>query len=161
MTWETVPTTSRILPINTGIFISTLVQVEYTYYLLQYKMTPCISTTPEHTTQKKSSNLFNNPDSKLAPLDQDELRLVDKYSSPDVYISGERDTFWHPWVNNLELKPLRFETRTGTFVIVLRAKEDTWLGKHRHRGNVTAVTLKGEWNYKELVPTPLFFPFLP
>lgn len=100
-------------------------------------------------TQKKSSNLFDNPTSKLTPLEKSELHLADNYSSPDVYINGESDTLWHPWVNNLEIKPLRFETRTGTFVIVLRAKEDTWLGKHRHRGSVTAVTVKGEWNYKE------------
>ncbi|OJJ79484.1 2,4'-dihydroxyacetophenone dioxygenase family protein [Aspergillus glaucus CBS 516.65] len=99
--------------------------------------------------QKKSSNLLDSPTSKLTPLEKSELHLADKYSSPDVYINGESDTLWHPWVNNLEIKPLRFETRTGTFVIVLRAKEDTWLGKHRHRGGVTAVTLKGEWNYKE------------
>lgn len=56
-----------------------------------------------------------------------------------------------PWLSNLELKPLRFETRTGTFVVVLRILEDTWLGKYRHRGTVTAVTLNGEWNYKEYV----------
>lgn len=98
---------------------------------------------------KKSSNLLDNSDSKLSSLDKAELQLADKYSSPDVYISGEHDTLWHSWVNNLEIKPLRFETRSGTFVIVLRAKEDTWLGKHRRRGNVTAVTLKGGWNYKE------------
>lgn len=105
--------------------------------------------------QKKSSNLLDSPTSKLTPLEKSELHLADNYSSPDVYINGEHDTLWHPWVNNLEIKPLRFETRTGTFVIVLRAKEDTWLGKHRHRGSVTAVTLKGEWNYKEYS-----FPFL-
>lgn len=88
-------------------------------------------------------------ESKLTPLERSELALADKYSSPDVYISGERDTCWHPWQANLVLKPLRFETRTGTFVVVLRSLEDTWLGKHRHRGTVTAVTLNGEWNYKE------------
>lgn len=90
-------------------------------------------------------------ESKLTPLERSELALADKYSSPDVFISGERDTCWHPWTANLELKPLRFETRSGTFVVVLRSLEDTWLGKHRHRGTVTAVTLNGEWNYKEYV----------
>ena len=92
-----------------------------------------------------------NEESKLTPLEKSELALADKYSSPDVYINGETDTCWHPWHENLELKPLRFETRTGTFVVVLRSSEDTWLGKHRHRGTVTAVTLNGEWNYKEYV----------
>ena len=89
-----------------------------------------------------------------SPLEKSELNLADNYSSPDVYINGEHGTLWHPWVNNLEIKPLRFETPTGTFVIVLRAKEDTWLGKHRRRGSVTAVAVKGEWNYR------VFFPIL-
>lgn len=90
-----------------------------------------------------------NQESKLTSLEKSELALADKFSSPDVYINGESDTCFHPWHENLELKPLRFETRTGTFVVVLRSSEDTWLGKHRHRGTVTAVTLNGEWNYKE------------
>lgn len=98
----------------------------------------------------KSAGLVHGPDSKLTDLEKSELALADKFSSPDVYINGETDTCWHPWHNNLELKPLRFETRTGTFVVVLRSTEDTWLGKHRHRGTVTAVTVKGEWYYKEL-----------
>lgn len=85
---------------------------------------------------------------KTTELERSELALAGKYSSPDVYINGETDTCWHPWINNLEVNPLRFETRTGTFVVVLRSLEDTWLGKHRHRGSVTAVTLKGEWYYK-------------
>ncbi|KAE8141623.1 hypothetical protein BDV38DRAFT_278977 [Aspergillus pseudotamarii] len=112
------------------------------------------SSTPDHTlpsrpAPSKSAAVANNEESKLTALEKAELALADKYSSPDVYIDGERDTCWHPWLNNLELKPLRFESRTGTFVVVLRSLEDTWLGKHRHRGSVTAVTLKGEWNYKE------------
>lgn len=93
--------------------------------------------------KKKSSNL-DNTTSKLTSLEKSQLHLADDYSSSDVYINGESDTLWHPWVNNLIIKPLRFETRTGTFAIVLRAKEDTWLGKHRHRRSVTAITVKGE-----------------
>jgi len=112
------------------------------------------TTLPEHATQKKSGDVLEKPKSKLTALEKAELGLADRYSSPDVYISGEKDTCWHPWQENLELKPLRFETRTGTFVVVLRSSEDTWLGKHRHRGSVTAVTLKGEWNYKESVRLP-------
>lgn len=89
--------------------------------------------------------------SKLTLLEKAEVAVVDKFTSPDVYINGEQDTCWFPWYEHLDVKPLRFETRTGTFVIVMRSTEDTWLGKHRHRGTVTAVTLKGEWNYKEYV----------
>ena len=104
---------------------------------------------PTRPAPAKSGAILDNKESKLTQLEKSELALADKYSSPDVYISGEADTCWHPWTANLELKPLRFETRTGTFVVVLRSLEDTWLGKHRHRGTVTAVTLNGEWNYKE------------
>lgn len=106
---------------------------------------------PTRPAPPKSGAVVDKKESKLTPLERSELALADKYSSPDVYISGERDTCWHPWQSNLELKPLRFETRTGTFVVVLRSLEDTWLGKYRHRGTVTAVTLNGEWNYKEYV----------
>lgn len=56
---------------------------------------------------------------------------------------------WYPWLGDPEIKPLRFEMRTGTFVMILRSPTDAGLGKHRHRGTVTAVTLKGEWNYLE------------
>jgi quercetin dioxygenase-like cupin family protein len=90
-------------------------------------------------------------ESKLTPLEKAEIAFTNKYSSPDAYINGEQDTCWFHWQGSLDLKPLRFETRTGTIVAVLRSSEDTWLGKHRHRGPVTAVTLKGEMNYKELV----------
>lgn len=112
-------------------------------------MSPSANTTDATAPLPSNSAEDSKQESKLTPLEKSELALADKYSSPDVYINGERDTCWHPWHENLELKPLRFETRTGTFVVVLRSTEDTWLGKHRHRGSVTAVTLNGEWNYKE------------
>ena len=31
----------------------------------------------------------------------------------------------------------------------LRSPSDQWLGKHRHRGIVTATTIAGSWNYRE------------
>ncbi|KAJ5995260.1 hypothetical protein N7481_002237 [Penicillium waksmanii] len=114
-------------------------------------MTPPVSTSDVSKTLpiQALGTKSTDQESKLTSLEKSELALADKFSSPDVYINGESDTCWHPWHENLELKPLRFETRTGTFVVVLRSSEDTWLGKHRHRGTVTAVTLNGEWNYKE------------
>lgn len=100
---------------------------------------------------QKESNLPVNSkkESVLTDKDREDLAFVDKYSSPDVYIDSAKDTLWHPWVGTLELKPLRFETRSGTFVIGLRTPVDCWLGKHRHRGTVTAVTTAGPWRYKE------------
>ncbi|BFZ60249.1 hypothetical protein YB2330_001278 [Saitoella coloradoensis] len=88
-------------------------------------------------------------ESKLSPLDRAEMALVDAHGAPDVYVNGKTDTCWHPWVGDLLVKPLRYEPKSGDFVIVLRAPNDTVLGKHRHRGVVTATTLKGKWNYFE------------
>jgi len=95
------------------------------------------------------SDTLVDADSVLTAKDRAELAFTDKYSSPDVYIDSRKDTLWHPWVGTLELRPLRFETRSGTFVIGLRTPVDAWLGKHRHRGTVTAVTASGNWGYKE------------
>lgn len=111
--------------------------------------TPTKSLPERQAPAKRISPLSN--ESKLTPLEKSELELTDKSSSPDTYINGETFTIWHPWMNNLEFKPLRFETRTRTFVVVLRNLEDTELGKNRHRGTVNAVTLKREWNYKGYV----------
>ncbi|KAH7112723.1 RmlC-like cupin domain-containing protein [Dactylonectria macrodidyma] len=88
-------------------------------------------------------------ESILTEEDRAELAFTDKRSAPDVYINGNTDTLWFPWVGPIELKPLRMENRTGTFVVALRSPVDAWLGKHRHRGSVTALTVSGEWRYKE------------
>lgn len=102
------------------------------------------------TSHKSADLLKHTPDeSVLTEKDRAELVFTDKHSAPDVFISGQDDTCWHPWTGTLELKPLRFETRSGTFVVALRTPVDAWLGKHRHRGPVTAVTVSGNWRYKE------------
>ncbi|MGQ0465272.1 MAG: 2,4'-dihydroxyacetophenone dioxygenase family protein [Sporichthyaceae bacterium] len=87
--------------------------------------------------------------STLTDTARRELALVDVYGSPDVHVRRGVDTCYFPWVAGLEIMPLRMETRSGTFVLGLRAAEEAVLGKHRHRGTVTAVTLAGEWNYFE------------
>jgi 2,4'-dihydroxyacetophenone dioxygenase len=77
------------------------------------------------------------------------IAFVDKYSAPDVYINGKNDTLWFPWIGSLELKPMRMENRNGMFVVGLRSKVATSLGKHRHRGTVNAITMSGAWGYEE------------
>jgi 2,4'-dihydroxyacetophenone dioxygenase len=89
------------------------------------------------------------PAKELNEHESSESAFIDKYSAPDVYINGQRDTFWFPWIGPIELKPMRMENRTGTFVVGLRSKVATSLGKHRHRGTVQAITISGEWGYKE------------
>jgi hypothetical protein len=97
--------------------------------------------------------------SALNEQEREELAFVDKYSAPDIYINSKSDTLWFPWIGPIELKPMRMENRTGTFVVGLRSKVAASLGKHRHRGTVTAITMAGEWGYKEYVLTFLFFSF--
>lgn len=95
--------------------------------------------------------------SALNEHERSEIAFVDKYSAPDVYINGKNDTLWFPWIGPIELKPMRMENRTGTFVVGLRSKVAASLGKHRHRGTVTAITMSGEWGYKEYVnPNSLY-----
>ncbi|KAJ4244038.1 hypothetical protein NW762_014651 [Fusarium torreyae] len=85
----------------------------------------------------------------LNEAERAELAFTDKYSAPDVFINGKTDTLWFPWIGPIELKPLRMENRTGTFVVALRSAVAAGLGKHRHRGSVTAITISGAWGYKE------------
>lgn len=87
--------------------------------------------------------------SSLNERERSEIAFVDKHSAPDVYINGKDDTLWFPWIGPIELKPMRMENRSGTFVVGLRSKVAASLGKHRHRGTVTAITISGAWGYKE------------
>ena len=88
------------------------------------------------------------PVSVLTEDDLRELGLVKQYGVVDVYINGE-EAGWHPWVNGLMIKPYRYETKNGSWVFVLWAPKASVLGKHRHRGVVTAVTMEGDWGYFE------------
>jgi 2,4'-dihydroxyacetophenone dioxygenase len=109
------------------------------------------TTTQEHVSEP-ASKVSEEPKEVGSALNEEEraeLAFVDKYSAPDVYINAEKDTLWFPWIGPIELKPMRIENRTGTFVVGLRSKVACGLGKHRHRGTVTAITISGEWGYKE------------
>lgn len=91
---------------------------------------------------------------KLDRVKQNELKedqLADQYGAPDVYVDGEADTCWYHWTGSIYVKPLRFENRTGCYVIKLKTDPHAELGKHRHRGMVKAYTIKGNWGYHELV----------
>ena len=81
--------------------------------------------------------------------EQVEDRLADEFGAPDVYTDGENDTCWYHWTGSIYVKPLRFENRNGNYVIKLKTDPHAELGKHRHRGRVTAYTLKGNWGYHE------------
>jgi hypothetical protein len=107
---------------------------------------------PEPVSAKETTLAERPKDgSALNDAEREELAFTDKYSAPDVYINEKTDTVWFPWIGPIELKPLRMENRTGTFVVGLRSAVAASLGKHRHRGTVTAITMSGEWGYKEYV----------
>ncbi len=88
--------------------------------------------------------------SRVVQNEQTELDLADKYGVPDHYLSTH-DTLWYHWQGNIYVKPIRFEAKTGSYVIALNCSVDSDLGKHRHRGPVTGYTVKGAWDYKEYV----------
>jgi quercetin dioxygenase-like cupin family protein len=87
-------------------------------------------------------------ESRLSELERAELDVVSRFAAPDRHIS-EDEVPWFPWVGPIEIKVLRADNRTGNFVVGLRSGEDAVLGKHRHRGPVSAVTLRGRWEYFE------------
>ncbi|KIX08472.1 uncharacterized protein Z518_03128 [Rhinocladiella mackenziei CBS 650.93] len=78
-----------------------------------------------------------------------ELRIAETLGAEDVYIDAETDTLWYHWVGSMWVKPFRFDNRSGTYVIALKTGPRAELGKHRHRGEVKAYTVKGSWGYYE------------
>ncbi|KAI1342466.1 hypothetical protein F5Y15DRAFT_305111 [Xylariaceae sp. FL0016] len=78
-----------------------------------------------------------------------ELEIASQMGAPDVYIDAERGTEWYLWKGSIYVKPLRFENRSGLYVIVLKTDPRAELGKHRHRGEVRAYTVRGNWGYHE------------
>lgn len=78
-----------------------------------------------------------------------ELAMVDDVGAADVYTCSETETCWYHWTGSIWVKPHRFENRTGEYVIALKTEPHAELGKHRHRGQVKAYTVKGPWGYHE------------
>jgi quercetin dioxygenase-like cupin family protein len=86
--------------------------------------------------------------SVLSDTELQELAAVKQFGGRDTHISSAESP-WFNWVGDIEVKILRIDNRTGTFVIALQSPTDQWLGRHRHRGIVTATTIAGAWNYQE------------
>jgi hypothetical protein len=87
--------------------------------------------------------------SSLSDLEKRRLSVTEQYGSPDLFVSSENDTQYYHWVEDIYLKPLYFDLRNGIFHNILWAKSPGVLGRHRHRGIVTAMTLEGTWRYDE------------
>ncbi len=73
-----------------------------------------------------------------------------KYGRPDIHIgAGEDESPYVPWKNNVYIRHLAFDVRSGMFANVLWVKQGGFLGRHRHRGPVFACVLEGSWRYLE------------
>lgn len=91
----------------------------------------------------------DNPNSVLSDLERRRLAVTDRFGAPDLYVDSDKGTVWYPWVGDIYLKPLYFDLRNCIFHNILWAKSPGFLGRHRHRGIVTAMTLEGTWRYEE------------
>ncbi len=86
---------------------------------------------------------------KTKANEREELRIAEKLGGDDTYIKAQTDTLWYHWVGSIWVKPFRFDNRSGEYVIALKTGPSAELGKHRHRGQVKAYTVKGSWGYYE------------
>ena len=62
---------------------------------------------------------------------------------------GEDDAPWVDTGMGVELKLVRYDTATGTWVIRNRFAPGVQLQRHRHTGPVEGYTLSGRWHYLE------------
>lgn len=89
--------------------------------------------------------------SKASVMSEDDQRILARHNQfgvADMYLNDTESVF-HPWVGDVWLKPLRFDVRNSLYVNILWAKKPSGLGRHRHRGPVSAYTLEGSWRYEE------------
>jgi len=100
-------------------------------------MAPPAATEAAPLPQTKSANGDETTD-RVKANELKENKIADRLGAADTYIDGEKDTCWYHWTGSIYVKPLRFENRSGTYVIVLKTDPHAELGKHRHRGEVRA-----------------------
>jgi 2,4'-dihydroxyacetophenone dioxygenase len=75
---------------------------------------------------------------------------IKEYSRPDVHIiDSEVESPYVPFKPNVFIRHLAFDVRNNYYVNVLWVKQGGMLGRHRHRGAISACTLEGSWRYLE------------
>ena len=73
-----------------------------------------------------------------------------EYGRPDIHIgAGEDESPYVPWKNNVYIRHLAFDVRRNYYVNILWVTKGGMLGRHRHRGPVSACVLEGSWRYLE------------
>src|SRR5215471_7227562 len=76
--------------------------------------------------------------------------VVREYGRPDIHIgAGEDESPYVPWKNDVYIRHLAFDVRRNYYVNVLWVTKGGMLGRHRHRGPVSACVLEGSWRYRE------------
>ncbi len=76
--------------------------------------------------------------------------VIQEYGRPDIHIGGgEDESPYVPFKENVFIRHLAFDVRTNSFANILWVKKGGMLGRHRHRGPISACTLEGSWRYLE------------
>ena len=76
--------------------------------------------------------------------------VIQKYGRPDIRIGvGEDESPYVPFKENVFIRHLAFDVRTNSFANILWVKKGGILGRHRHRGPISASTLEGSWCHLE------------
>jgi 2,4'-dihydroxyacetophenone dioxygenase len=76
--------------------------------------------------------------------------VIQEYGRPDIHIgAGEDESPYVPFKENVFIRHLAFDVRTNSFANILWVKKGGMLGRHRHRGPISACTLEGSWRYLE------------
>lgn len=114
-------------------------------------MAPSVDTAVHQNLPAVKKNAHEGITDRVKANELKELEIADTHGGPDVYIDSDKDTEWYHWTGSIYVKPLRFENRSGLYVIALKTEPHAELGKHRHRGMVKAVTINGPWGYHEYV----------
>ena len=76
--------------------------------------------------------------------------VVRQYARPDVHIGdSEAESPYVPFKPNVYIRHLAFDVRRALAVNILWVRQGGMLGRHRHRGPVSACVLEGSWRYLE------------
>lgn len=75
---------------------------------------------------------------------------IHEFGRPDVHIGiADVESPYVPFVPNVFIRHLAFDVRNNYYVNILWVKQGGILGRHKHRGVVTACTMEGSWRYLE------------
>jgi 2,4'-dihydroxyacetophenone dioxygenase len=92
------------------------------------------------------------PEDHVAILDAKSslAAVIQEYGRPDIHVgAGEDESPYVPFKENVFIRHLAFDVRSNSFANILWVKKGGMLGRHRHRGPISACTLEGSWRYLE------------